>query len=150
MGGRVTTQVFRLKAEGRRPNFEDRSSNTSAFSLSTCVILPPKSLQPIYLIVVRIVPHFEPTNLRGIVRDHYSSEELDETDSHGGSWISRWILRRAFSKSESFCVFPAADQDVCSREAEWPHDSQRRWLLHRTSTSRFRSARPSEAGPDHP
>ena len=84
----------------------------------------PKSLQPIYLVEAGIVPHFDLTNLRGIVRPRYLCEVHDETDPHGGGWISRWVLRCTIGKSESPRVFPAAAQDARSRETEWPDDPQ--------------------------
>src|SRR6185369_11501562 len=91
----------------------------------------PKSLQPIYLVEAGIVPHFDLTNLRGIVRSRYLSDVLYETDSDGGAWISGWVLRCIIAKCDSPSVFPAAGQDARSREAEWPQDSQWRGLLHR-------------------
>src|SRR6185436_3042880 len=98
---------------------------------------------------MRIVPHFDSTNLRGIVRLLYFHEVKNETNSYGGGWIGRWVLRFTVGESQSPRVFPAAAQDARSREAQWPHDPQCPGLLHRASTSRRRSARASEAGPDY-
>src|SRR5687768_9917966 len=118
-----------------KPSFPEVRTLT-AFSLST---YQPGS----------ILAHFEPTNLRGIVRVRYSCEVHHETDSHGGSWVRRWVLWRTFCEIESLSVVLASAQDACSREAEWPHDPQCAGFLHRASAGCFRSARSSEARSDY-